>query len=125
LVLDNRDGAALAVASVFCDTQGVNLSERLDETALSFVGSISDYRLQADLISDNELAVRLAIDCAPSADPSIPAMLQALLEMGLMNEQAKTSADRLGCSYEGSTSLEGNTVIADYQVNIERLLARL
>lgn len=124
-VLDNRDGAALAVASVLCDTQGINLNDGLDETALGFLAAISDYRLQADLVSENELAVRVLIECAPSADPSMAGMLQALIEMGLMSEQVKQNAERLGCSYTGSTSLDGNTVVAEYKVNIERLLARL
>jgi len=124
-VLDNRDGSALAVASVLCDTQGINLSDGLDETALGFLAAISDYRLQADLVSDNELAVRLLIECAASADPSMPGMLQALIEMGLMDERAKQSAAWFGCSYSGTTTVEGNTVVADYKVNIERLLARL
>ena len=124
-VLDNRDGAALALASVLADVQNINLTEGLDETSLGFLAAISDYRLQADLVSDNELAVRVLIECAPSADPSIVGMLQALIEMGLMSEQVKQNAERLGCSYTGSTSLEGNTVVADYKVNIERLLARL
>lgn len=124
-VLDNRDGAALALASVLADVQNINLTEGLDETSLGFLAAISDYRLQADLVSDNELAVRVLIECAPSADPSIVGMLQALIEMGLMSEQVKQNAERLGCSYTGSTTVEGNTVVADYKVNIERLLARL
>ena len=124
-VLDNRDGSALAVASVLCDTQNINLNDGLDETALGFMAAISNYRLQADLVSDNDLSVRVLIECAPTADPSMAGMLQALIEMGLMSEQVKQNAEKLGCTYSGSTSLEGNTVVADYKVNIERLLARL
>jgi hypothetical protein len=124
-VLDNRDGSALAVASVLCDAQNINLNDGLDETALGFLAAISNYRVQADLVSDNELAVRVLIECAPTADPSMAGMLQAVIEMGLMSEQVKQNAEMLGCTYSGSTSLEGNTVVADYKVNIERLLARM
>lgn len=124
-VLDNRDGSALAVASVVCDSQGINLDNSLDEQTLGFVQAISSCRVQADLVSDSELAVRLKIECDPSADPSIPAMLQMLVEMGMASQEVKTAARNFGCTYTGSTSLDGNTVVADYKVNAESLLARL
>lgn len=124
-VLDNRDGSALAVASVLGDSRGVNINQAIDDQAMTFIRAVSDCRLQADLVSDTELAVRLLVECKPSADPSVPAMLQMLLQGGLASQEFRSAARNLGCTYTGSASLDGNTVVADYKVNVQGLLARL
>lgn len=132
--IDNRDGSALAIVSVFthlaaglvpgANAKEINLNDYLDEMTLQFAAAVSTVRIQVDLVSDAEAAVRLIIECGPSVDPGIVGTLQSMVELGIM--QIQQGATAFGNPLQGAVTREGQSIVAAYKVtHVDKLIARL
>ena len=111
VVLDNRDGGALTIIASLIGTQGIDVSGMLDEGRLDMLASIASIRIQADLLGEDTLKLRLVIECAPERDPTEAQVLGGIIQM--VPGQLRTL---LNIPIEGGSSVRGRKIEANYTI---------
>lgn len=111
-VLDNRDGALVAMAATLAESQGQDLSEKLTPGVIGVLATIADIRLQGDLTPDDVLKLHLVVECTPQTDPAMVKNIQLGIELGFL--QAQNRLIMIGIAAQGRSAVEGNTIKGDY-----------
>jgi hypothetical protein len=126
LVLDNRDGSALALICSLAPSfsKEADLLQYLNEGRLGVVEPLAVVRLQIDIAADDTLTAHLELECKPDAEASMVQIMSFALETGFY--QAKPWLDKVGVKLEGKTSVQGTTAMGDYTIsNLTPLLSML
>jgi len=112
LVLDNRDGSLLAMASAVAASRGFDLSNVLTEGRMGVFTNIGSIRLQGDILPDDSVKILLTIECTPESDEAMAKVLGMGLEMGF--NQLQMMAKMKGLSIAGKAIVEGKKVKGEY-----------
>ncbi|HNR36757.1 MAG TPA: hypothetical protein PKO36_16385 [Candidatus Hydrogenedentes bacterium] len=121
LVLDNRDGSLLAMASAVASAKGFDLSTVLTEGRMGVFTNIGSIRLQGDILPDDSIKLLLTVECTPEAEEAMAKVLGMALEMGF--NQLQMMAKMKGISIEGKAAVEGKRVRGEYTLtNVIELL---
>ena len=124
VLLDNRDGSAVAIVGAIAATRGMDLGDLLNEGRLGVVANIAAIRFQADITPDNALKARAAIECTPETDDAQVKIIGMGLEMA--NPQIQNYAKMVGLNVQGRVVTEGKTVNDDLTIpNFDVVLALL
>ena len=124
VVLDNRDGSAVALVGAVMHAQGQNLGDITSEGILGTVKELAFVRIQADVTDDDTINVRIRLECTPQTEAGMVAMMGFALDYALA--QAKSQATPKGVSLEWQSQVEGKAVVYDCAVkNWTPLLAFL
>jgi len=123
VVLDNRDGGAVAMLASIAVAQGVSLDE-LSTGRLGVIKDVASLRIQADLLPDDTAKLLVEIESVPGADPNGVTALAFFLDMGL--GFAQKEAHQLGVKVSGGSQVKGTTIEGDYTIsNLGPLLAMI
>lgn len=123
VVLDNRDGAAIAILGSIAAEQGVPLDE-MTLGRLGMVRDLASLRLQADLLSNDTAKLHLELACRPGAEPMMVQILGAAVEYGY--GFAVSQAQLVGVKVSGGSQVKGTVIQGEYTIsNLGRLLAML
>lgn len=121
LVLDNRDGSLLAMASAAASSKGFDLSSVLTDGRMGVFTNIGSIRLQSDIMPDDSLKLLLTIECTPEADEAMAKVLGMGLEMGF--NQLQMMAKMKGLTISGKATIEGKKVKGEYTLaNVAALM---
>ena len=124
VVLDNRDGGALAIICTMLAAQGLPAADFITEGRMGVVASIASLRIQADIMPDKALKVHLELECGPEVEPSMAAVIAMGLDVGL--GQVQPMAKAKGIDVQGKSTVSGKTVKGDYTIpDFEAILASL
>ncbi|NIA13584.1 MAG: hypothetical protein GWP08_05840 [Nitrospiraceae bacterium] len=115
IILDNRDGSAVALVGAVMQTQGQNLGEIINEGRLGMIKDLAFVRIQADVTDDDTLNLRIEIECTPGAERGTVAMMGFALDFALA--QAKSQATPMGISLEWQSEVVEKTVV--YNITIK------
>ncbi len=130
LVLDNRDGSALALVGSLIpllpmlglfpvlDTPNPevkSISSVLNEGRMGVIEPLAVVRLQVDISDEDVITAHLELECKPDADESMATILMFALESGFY--YVKPGLDQMGVKLEGKTSLQGKTAVGDYTIS--------
>lgn len=117
LVLDNRDGSALALIGSLIPAfkKDMDLSSMLNEGRMGVIEPLAVARLQVDISDEDVVTAHLELECKPDADESMATILMFALETGFY--QVKPALDQMGVKLEGKTSLQGKTAVGDYTIS--------
>jgi hypothetical protein len=110
LVVDNRDGSAVAIAGTVAATQGYDVAEIFNPGRMGIVANIASMRLQADLTPENTLKVRLIVECTPQTDSPSVDIIKMMVDMGLGQIQGEFA--KYG-DVKTQTAVQGKSVTAD------------
>jgi hypothetical protein len=123
-VLDNRDGAAIAMAGAVATAQGLSIPD-ITDSQLGFASSITSVRVQADIAPDNTLKVHAAVECKPGTEPGSLSLIK-VLAFDVFGTNIKGTLAQKGISVSGEAVVDGTTVKGDYTVsNFDAILAML
>ena len=123
VVLDNRDGAAIAILGSIAAAQGLPLDE-MTLGRLGMVRDLASLRLQADLLPDDSAKLHLELACRPGADPMMVQILGSAVEFGY--GFAVSQAQLVGVKVSGGSEVKGTVIQGEYTLsNLGPLLAML
>ena len=123
VVLDNRDGAAIAILGSIATAQGLSLDE-MTLGRLGMVRDLASLRLQADLLPNDAAKLHLELACRPGADPMMVQILGSAVEFGY--GFAVSQAQLVGVKVSGGSQVKGTVIEGEYTVsNLGPLLAML
>lgn len=120
LSLDNRDGSAYALLSMFANRGLLELPMPLDSLRKTVV-PMGTFSLTADLVGDDELTIRMTVECQPNAEEGQVTGLSFMLG-GIYSELVKTAEQR-GAILSGAKQTVGTTISGQYSLkNISVLI---
>jgi hypothetical protein len=120
LSLDNRDGSFYALISTFAN-QGLMTLPMPLESLRKTIAPVATMSLHADLAGDDEMAIRLIVECQSTAEEGQVTGVSFALA-GIFGELTK-AANQRGASLSGEKRTDGQTIIGDYTLkNVSALL---
>jgi hypothetical protein len=124
LLLDNRDGGAVAIIGAIAALEGADVNNAVNPGRVGFLANIASLRLQGDVMPDNALTMHLAVECTPETEPAQVQMIQFALDMGMPD--ARDALRRIGLDLQGKSAVDGKAVKGDYSIpHFDAFLARL
>ncbi|NUM54402.1 MAG: hypothetical protein HUU46_12210 [Candidatus Hydrogenedentes bacterium] len=119
--IDNRDGSLYTLLSTFANQQLLTLPMPLDSLRKT-IAPVATMSLTADLAGDDELAIKLLIECQPTAEPGQVTGVSFAIA-GIFGELQKYAAQK-GANLSGEKRTEGQTIIGNYTLtNVSALVA--
>lgn len=124
LAIQNEDGAGVAIAArIVSALKHVDVTEFMDQSLLGMIAAMDALHVAADATPENELKVRLTLDCNPK-DPANIGVIQMLMEVGV--GQLQPEMQKRNTTIEGKTEIKGNSVEGNYVIkNFDGLLAQM
>jgi hypothetical protein len=114
LILDNRDGSMLAIASAIASAKGIDFANTMGEGRIGVAKDIVSVRVQADIQPDDSLHLLLTIECTPGSENGMAKVLGMGLDMGF--NQVQMMAKLKGLTVTGKSSIEGKIVKGEYNI---------
>lgn len=126
-VIDNRDGAALAIASAIAAAvaPGLDVISGILDNYQAVVSDVVAVRLLGDLADPNALGVKLVLDCSAEMDPEMLKVFAFGLDYGYAAYVAP-ELKRRGIDVQAKSEIKDGSVEANYTIkNVDALLAML
>lgn len=120
LSIDNRDGSLYTLLSTFANQNLLALPMPL-ESLRKTIAPVATMSVTADLSGDDEMAIKLIVDCQPTAEPGQVTGVSFAIA-GIFGELQKYVTQR-GARITGEKRTEGQSIIGEYTLrNVSALI---